>query len=200
MAWLREGNGLIFTAREQESSASQLWYLSYPGGDVHRITNDVNDYNGLSLSAESTALVTVQSDLLSSIWIAPSGEANRAAQIPSNNFDGIEGVSWTPDGKLVYGSRAGGNSDIWIANRDGTGQRQLTSDAGNNSWPSVSADGRYIDRAGARHVWRMDSDGNNPRQLTNGGNEWYPDCSPDGLRVVYVNGFGHWLGFGGAWV
>ena len=36
----------------------------------------------------------------------------------------------------------------------------------------------------------MDIDGNNPHQLTNGGNEWYPDCSPDGLWVAYVNGYG----------
>src|SRR5207302_10142325 len=50
MAWLRDGSGLIFTAREQESNPSQLWYLSYPAGEVHRITNDVNDYNGVSLT------------------------------------------------------------------------------------------------------------------------------------------------------
>src|SRR5205807_9161316 len=45
------------------------------------------------------------------------------------------------------------------------------------------------DRAGAHHIWRMDSDGSNPQQLTKGGNDWYPDISYDSRWVVYVNGF-----------
>ena len=194
LAWLKDGHGLVFAASEQESSPSQLWYLSYPAGEEHRITNDVNNYDGLSLTADTRTLVTVQSNLLSSIWIGPSGDSNQSVQIPSNNFDGVEGIAWEPDGKLIFSSRAGGNSDIWSMNRDGTSQKRLTAAASNNSWPSVSADGRYIafmsDRDGARHVWRMDSDGNNPQQLTNGGNEWYPDCSPVDRWVVYVNGLG----------
>jgi TolB protein len=57
--------------------------------------------------------------------------------------------------------------------------------------PSVSSDGRYIlfaaDFTGVRHIWRMDSDGRNPVQLTHGKAEDHPTSSPDGRWVVYTD-------------
>jgi Tol biopolymer transport system component/DNA-binding winged helix-turn-helix (wHTH) protein len=194
MAWFPDGQGLIFTGQEQESSPSQVWYLSYPGGEVHRITNDLNDYHRVSVTADGASLVTVQSDLLSSMWIAPSDDTEHARKIRSNNADGVEGISWMPDGRIVYVSRASGHSDIWIMNQDGSNQRQLTADGSNNKWPAASPDGRYIvfvsDRAGLQNIWRLDIDGNNPRELTKGGGEGLPDCSPDGQWVVYRSSLG----------
>ena len=189
MAWQRDGSGLMFIARESVASPSQIWYLSYPDGEVHRITNDLDDYVGLSLTADSAALVTVQSKQVSNIWIAPNGDAHRASQITNGEFDGVEGISWTPDDNIVYASGASGNLDLLMTDANGTGQKQVTSHAGNNSHPSVSPDGWYIvfisDRTGTNHVWRIDIDGSNARQLTNGNGEWNPQCSPTGEWVVY---------------
>jgi eukaryotic-like serine/threonine-protein kinase len=187
--WLADGSGLVFTARERTSSPSQLWRIAYPSGEAHRITNDLNDYLGVSLTADSTTLVTVQSVRPSNIWVALDGEASRATQITFSNFDGTQGIAWTPDGKIVYASLASGNSDLWITDADGSNQRQLTIEAGNNSGPAVASDGRYIvfvsDRKGSPNIWRMDRDGRNQMQLTHGGGEDFPECSPDGKWVVY---------------
>ena len=187
--WLRDGSGLVFTASEQKSGPSQLWHISYPSGEAHRITNDLNDYIGISLTADSTALITVESGRPSNIWVAPDGEASRATQITFSNFDGREGIAWTPDGKIVYASLASGNSDLWITDADGSNQKQLTLDAGNNSYPAPSSDGRYIvfvsDRKGSTNIWRMDRDGRNQTRLTHGNGEDFPECSPDGKWVVY---------------
>ncbi len=194
IAWLRDGSGLVFNARERIASPSQIWYLSYPGGEVHRITNDLTDYVGLSLTRDSATLATVDSEQVSNIWIAPNENARRASQITYAKFDGVAGISWTPDGKVVYASRASGNLDLWMIEANGTGQKQLTADAGNNSWPSLSSDGRYIvftsDRTGTSHIWRMDIDGNNSKQLTDGMGEWYAQCSPNGQWVVYQSNYG----------
>ena len=189
MAWLRDGSGLIFTASESVASPSQIWRLSYPSGEAHRITYDLNDYVGLSLTADSSALVTVQSEQVSNIWIAPNDNARHATQITFSKFDGVEGISWTPDGKVVYASGASGTLDLWMIEANGTGQKKLTADAGNNSRPSVSPDGRYIvfisDRTGTNHVWRIEADGNDATQLTNGDGELNPQCSPIGQWVFY---------------
>ena len=189
IAWLRDGSGLIFTAREGPASPSQIWYLSYAGGKVDRITNDLNNYVALSLTADSADLVTVASELVSNIWIAPNNDARHASQITDTKFDGVAGVSWTSDGKIVYASRTTDNLDIWVTEANGGARKQLTADAGNNSWPATSWDGRYIvfmsDRGGTNHIWRMDIDGNNTKQLTNGIGELYPECSPIGPWVVY---------------
>jgi Tol biopolymer transport system component len=189
VTWLRDGSGLMFIARESVASPSQIWYLSYPGGLAHRITNDLNDYLSMSLAADSTALVTVKSEQVSNIWIAPNDDARSASQITHSKFDGVEGISWTPDDKIVYVSGASGNLDLWMIEANGTGQKQLTAAAGNNSHPSVSSDGRYVvfvsDRTGTNHVWRIDIDGSNARQMTTGNGEWNPQCSPIGKVVIY---------------
>ncbi|MFS8086997.1 MAG: TolB family protein [Acidobacteriota bacterium] len=75
-------------------------------------------------------------------------------------------------------------------NADGTQQRQLTANSGNNKEPAVSPDGRYIffvsDRAGTFNIWRVDRDGNNPQRLTSGSGEESPQCTPDGKWVLYT--------------
>lgn len=194
LSWLPDGSGLILNGAEQELSPPQIWQLSFPGGEARRITNDLNSYQGASVTADGTSLVTVQTDRIPNVWVAPNGDAARARQITSGTgkFDGYYGVSWTPDGRIVYASIASGSWDIWVMNADGTGQRQLTVGARSNYGPSVSADGRHIvfvsNRAGdAFNVWRMDIDGANPKQLTSGRGENFAHTTPDGRWVVYAS-------------
>nr|MBA2646789.1 PD40 domain-containing protein [Pyrinomonadaceae bacterium] len=63
--------------------------------------------------------------------------------------------------------------------------------ARNNIDPVVTPDGKYIvfgsNRTGTFHIWRMDADGGNPKQLTNGSNEWWPSCAPDNRFVIYTS-------------
>jgi Tol biopolymer transport system component len=73
---------------------------------------------------------------------------------------------------------------------DGNNRKQLTSNAGKNTAPVVSSDGRYIvfssTRGGAGAVWRMNIDGSSPRQLSQGKGETSPTISPDGKWVLYA--------------
>jgi eukaryotic-like serine/threonine-protein kinase len=186
MAWRPDGSGLVLVGD------SQVWQLSYPEGVARKITNDANSYVGISLAANSNALVTVKHDIESSIWVVSGGNVEGAQPIISGRREGYNGLSWTPDGKIVYTSLAGGNVDIWLVAIDGTGRKQLTANTGSwNYAPSVSPDGRYIvftsTRTGIAHIWRMNIDGSDPRQLTNGPEERWPECSLDGKWVVYVS-------------
>ena len=189
MAWLKDGHGLIMTASEQESSPSQIWFLSYPDGETHRITNDLTDYVSVGLTADSTALVAVQAATFSNVWVAPNGDASRAVQITFSKFDGSGGLSWTPQSRIVFESSASGDSELWIVDADGNNATELTAGEGHNVHPVVSPDGTHIifhsNRAGHNNIWRMDIDGRNLKQLTNGPGEQLPDCSPDGKWVVY---------------
>jgi Tol biopolymer transport system component len=100
-------------------------------------------------------------------------------------------MAWTPDGKIVYRSKAGGGPNVWIMEADGTGKKQLSFNNPANFNPAVSPDGRYIvwsasaSPAGDRHIWRMDIDGGNPKQLTNGSGGFEPQYSHDGKWLVY---------------
>jgi Tol biopolymer transport system component len=135
--------------------------------------------------------VTVLSEGTSDIWITPEGDASRASQITFNKFDGVPGIAWTADGRIIHGSNASGTRDLWIMNADESEDRQLTSNAGLNLVPSVSPDGRYIvfmsNRGGSMNVWRMDIYGSNPKQLTHGGNDLNPYCTIDN-QVIFHSG------------
>lgn len=190
VAWLQNGRGLMITAKEKSSSPSQIWYLPFPAGEARQVTNDLNNYVGLSFpGADARSLVAIQSDVSSSVVIGSDDSASEEIKVSS--VDGVAGVSWTPDGRLVYAARTSGNQDLWIMTKDGRNQRQLTAGAGDNNWPSASPDGRYVvfmsDRTGSKHIWRMNVDGSNPLQLTSNSGERWPRCSPDGKWVVYAS-------------
>jgi Tol biopolymer transport system component len=190
LSWLADGSGLIITAAEPEVTyVRQIWYVSYPAGEARKITNDANNYVGLSLTADSSAFVTVQIELAPTVWLAPNGDAARAKRITSSRGDGFAGVAFTADGKIVYTSDARGSKGLWITNADGSDQKRLMTDAKANAGPFVSPDGRYVvfssARAGASNIWRIDIDGGNPKQLTNGTRDLTPSISPDGQSVFY---------------
>ncbi|MDQ3804243.1 MAG: winged helix-turn-helix domain-containing protein [Acidobacteriota bacterium] len=193
LVWLPDGGGLLMSAAERELSPAQIWRLSYPEGAARRVTNDLNFYQGLSVTADAGTLVTVQTDRVPNVWVAPVSDPARARQVTTGpgRFDGYYGVTWMPDGRILYSSIASGSWDIWVMNADGTGARQLTVGARSNYGPSVSPDGRHVvflsNRAGGPfNIWRMDADGSNPKQLTFGRGENFPHVTADGRWVVYA--------------
>src|SRR3989442_772483 len=101
VAWLSDGSGLVVIAIDPGTVSRQLWHISYPGGEVRKITNDLNNYNRLSLTADSSALVTVQTEGEMNLWVAPQGDAGRARQISSGRSDGQAGLSGVPAGKKI---------------------------------------------------------------------------------------------------
>jgi Tol biopolymer transport system component/DNA-binding winged helix-turn-helix (wHTH) protein len=188
VGWLADGSGLMLTASEQPEGMDQIWHISYPEGVARRVTSDSKRYRDISLTSDSRTLVSVLSEFNSDIWVAPDADAARAHKITFGTGAYLD-VCYAPDGRIVYASQAGGGWDIWVMNADGSGQQQLTADAGVNAHPAVSPDGRHIvfasNRAGVFNIWRMDGDGGNPVRLTAGGGEKFPSWSPDGRWVVY---------------
>ena len=189
--WLADGNLVIVS---NESSADQyvhqLWLVSR-GNPPKQITNDLLGYKGLTATKNGDVLAAVQSGAKFDLWLVPQYDASQARQITSSGQVGA-GFDWMPDGRIVLSARTSGNVDLWSMNPDGTDRKQLTSDAGSNTWPVSSPDGRYIVFTSNRisrfddHIFRMNTNGGNVKQLTNGLREWSPRISPDGKWVYYV--------------
>jgi Tol biopolymer transport system component/DNA-binding winged helix-turn-helix (wHTH) protein len=181
--WLPDGSGVLICAKENTSP--EIWQMSYPGIQLQKLTDDLNYYISLSLTADASKLVTVQSKLVSQLWVSSDLDASKARNIAG----GRGKLAWMPDGRIVYdyGSRDG--SDLWIAKPDGTEPRQLIFNSGFNDWPAISPDGKNIvfqsNRTGAQHLWRMNADGGSQIQLTNGYAERNAAVSPDGKWVYY---------------
>jgi Tol biopolymer transport system component/DNA-binding winged helix-turn-helix (wHTH) protein len=188
--WLPDGSGLLATIIETEaSSEQQIWIVPYPKGDARRITNDLTDYRDVSVTADARTIVTIQSEKKANIWLAATADLDHPRQLTSTSYDGLNGVSWTPEGRLVYTSWIGGEQNIWITDPNGGSPKQLTSHAGFNEQPVVSPDGRYIvflsNRNNQEHLWRMDIDGRNQIELTHGTSDRQPTFTADGQTVIY---------------
>jgi Tol biopolymer transport system component/DNA-binding winged helix-turn-helix (wHTH) protein len=195
--WTPDGRHLIFSARATGEPTSQLWMLAYPDGAVRRLTNDLESYFWISLSVDGRKLVARQQRIISHLWLAPGGDAKKARQLTFgvHNFDGYNGLAWTPDGRIVFSAFAGNVTDLCSLNPDGSNRVQLTANAGqDNAYPSVSSDGRHIvftsNRTGSSQIWRMEIDGRNQKQLTFGEREQdsaqYAAISPDGEEVYFI--------------
>jgi Tol biopolymer transport system component len=193
-AWAADGAGIFLVAWDNESPtmSDQIWYVSYPGDVPRRITNDVNGYLGASVSADSRAMVVARSERVAGFYVAPyerAAEATKLGGVSSDLFGERYGLSWTPDGRVVYASAASGEPNVWVMEADGSGRRQLTSERGGNVEPAISPDGRHVVfvsyRTGVRHLWQMEVNGSNPRQLTDGEGDDQPTYTPDGRWVVY---------------
>jgi serine/threonine protein kinase/Tol biopolymer transport system component len=189
VAWLVDSNHVLVTAREQGLDSFKIWQLSYPSGEAEKITNDLASYPTISPTTDSSVLAAVQTEKVANLWIMPAFDAAHATQITSGRGDDAD-PSWTPDGNIVYSSGAGSTYDLYLIDPRLSNPRQLTANSRSNVTPSVSADGRYVafasNRTGVPHIWRMDIDGGNPKQLTDR-TDYGPHCSPDSKWVVYTS-------------
>ena len=102
--------------------------------------------------------------------------------------------AWSPDGRsIAFESSSATDMDVWVMNVDGTGLRNLTSDAGNaDREPAWSPDGNAIvfsrqsPFTGDGGLWVIGADGSNPRRLTQTNSvNHHPTWSPDGRWIVF---------------
>ena len=191
--WLGDGSDLIVAAvPELISTGTQLWYVSYPDGEVRRVTNDLNAYgtSSLGLTADSKTLVTIQADKSTQLWVvAPGEDVSKGKQITNGKYDG-DSLAWSADGRILYTVPSGEQSDIWSIKADGTAAKQLTADEFTEGLGCVSSDGRYAvfssNRSGSFNIWRMDLVSGEQKQLTQGAEiDSQPDCTPDGQWVLF---------------
>ncbi len=199
VAWLSDNSGFIMAATEKGEGAL-LWHVSYPGGVSRRLTNDPSNYpsnyDSISLTSDSKALVASRFELRTNLWTAPSADPVQIRQITFGGNHRYKRLAWTPDGKIVFPSDASGDREIWMMEGDGSGQKQMTADGHFNQLPAVSSDGRYIIFvsgsgrvfytsvvSGKATIWRASIDGGEPVQVTNEQSTW-PVVSPDGALVA----------------
>lgn len=135
----------------------------------------------------------ITTSLTAGIYYVEVREDGDNATIPSYRLT----VS-TLQGVIAYDTQPAGTAwDIWIMNADGSNARALTADAATDWHPSISPDGTRVvfqsnrtDPAGTRgtvfHIWVMDIDGSNLRQVTaTARNDVDPAWSPDSQFITF---------------
>ena len=189
VAWLSDGSGILVVAGKSPGRR-KIWYLSYPVGEAKLLSTDVDNYDWVSLTADSKAIVTVQQNQYSNISTGGIADPVLSTEVTTGSAMNT-GPAWTPDGKLVFSRYTGGDdTDLFLADIALGTSRQLTHRSEWNAAPTVTADGRYIffftNRDGTDNIWRMDVDGGNQVRVTSGFDA-FPSLSDDGTTLVFLD-------------
>jgi Tol biopolymer transport system component len=195
VVWLHDGSGLVFSGTPGIGmNNSQLFIAAYPGGEVSRITNDLNSYGMLSLgvTADGSALITIQAAQRSNVWLAPSLTQD-GKQITSGSDDGARVVD-VAGGKIAYSSSDGGATGVWVTDISGAPPVQVSPPGDVIEGTSLSPDGKLLTfcslpkSTAQPNIWVANTDGTNPHKVTNSDRDEMPSFSADG-KWIYYN---HW--------
>ncbi len=162
----------------------QLWTISYPRGQIDRLTNDLEDYRdfGIGFSREAKALTATISNHFSNVWIASAANPSGARQVTFGKM-AMLGVSTTAQGRILIRS---GDGHLWIMNDDGSQRSPFTDTTHALSLTSCNQFVLFESYASEKvDLTRVDADGNNAVKLVSG-DIGPPVCSEDG-HVFYVN-------------
>jgi Tol biopolymer transport system component len=197
VAWAAKGDVLVLTAASRGDDGYQIWMVRHGAGLVTRLTNDLTNYDRVTLTNDGKSLATVQSERSAAIWVG-SGDASRSVRITATPLRSARfALAWTPQGRILYSDLEGDYRDLWLVDPDGRNRKRLTSGRGNKDEAAITRDGRYIVYKRGRDIWRMDADGTHARQLTRDFKDVHPDVSADGRSVVFAS-FTNWSpGIGG---
>jgi serine/threonine protein kinase/Tol biopolymer transport system component len=188
--WLPDGSGLLLAAMDKTGLPVQLWVVTYPGGAVRRISNDLNNYLSVDISADGKSIVSAQLNQTASLWVGPVIDADRARQITTGRMDGVNGASFTPDNRIVYTGNHAENWDLFIVDADGGNGRQLSFDRRYHEGVAVCEKGQSVvydsDVTGGRHLWKLDLKSGANTQITDGQGEALAQCGLEGDWAFYI--------------
>ncbi len=191
-AWLPDSKHLLVVAEnEAETPIDQIYQFDINDGVPHRVNSDFNNYESAETTADGTRLAALRTVQEAYIWTMPSDDASRLKQITSGaeKYDGIYGIGWQPDGKIVYEAMPGGRQTILTANADGTQPNELA----HGGFGAASPDGRLLVyqkvafQAGKIDIglYLFDTVELVERRLTNG-LDVFATFAPDGKSIVFT--------------
>jgi serine/threonine protein kinase len=200
--WLPDGDGLLAIATPDDRPGGQIWYVPYPRGAPHQITDDLFRYRSVSLSADGNSLVTVADTFEAALWTRRRDGTGRPTRISHTRMDGRFGFDFTADGRIVLQTVEEGRFELAVMNLDGSGRQVLTGYRLGEFYPRITGNGRvlYCRRTPARfaggagaELRLMNLDGTESRTLsTVEGRYMTPALSPDGNWAVIPRASGLW--------
>jgi serine/threonine protein kinase/Tol biopolymer transport system component len=193
LTWLPGGRDLVVSAIR--GGSIQLFDISLDGGGTRQITHDIlGRYELVRATADGKTLLVLQQQIPASIQIITPGKESetRALSAGNQNRDGDNGLALALDGRIIYTSVHNKLHDLWIMGPDGSSPHRLTTndESGLSMLPSISPLGGfvafdYLYKDSENYIYRIDLDGGNLKQLTEGKQDASPSISPDGRWVVF---------------
>lgn len=169
--WLPGKTSVLMSLREINAEVRQIWQYTVANGELRRVTNDDNSYRGLSISRDGKTVTTTTENVFASVMTADDDKFN-FKQVTSGTSR-LGSISATGDGRFVYSITSNGVESLSIMDADGANSRQITNGT-DGIWlaPRVASNGKSVAfaslRSSKKQLVRIDLDGRNLTQLTNG--------------------------------
>jgi Tol biopolymer transport system component len=157
VAWIPDGRGLFLVGLAKTNDPSQIWFQPYPSGPLTKVSNDLDSYSSLSVTADGNVLVSSRYYIDSAIYVG---------DVPHELSDKID---WKPTVNAATGE---------------TAQLTNTKLAGSLSCAPDGKSFVYQDY-GAHAIYKMAMDGGSSKEVAKG-NVCCPTISPDGKSLAFL--------------
>lgn len=173
-----DGTRIAFMSNRDGNS--EIYVMNRDGSNVRRVTNHPAIDATPTWSPSGTQIAfTSDRTGVPSIWIVGvDGLGLRRV-----SFENSDRATWSsaPYNEIAYTARTGPGYDIKILDVATGETRQITFGEGSNESPAWSPNGRHLaftsTRSGRKQIFTVDRDGRNLRQMTQDGNNDYPNWS-----------------------
>ena len=195
-AWSPDGQKLALVSDEGDQQV--IYTMNTDGTAMRPVTARIGHAIHPNWSPDSKSVIYCSSDDLHPPQKNPAEiysvtvDTNKIVTLIAGGINTYP--SWSPDGKKIVFRKIinGNNSEIFVANADGSDPRNLSHNPAFDGWPSWSPDGARIafasNRRGNYKIFLMNADGSNVRLLADSeGRATEPRWSPDGTTVFFTN-------------
>jgi eukaryotic-like serine/threonine-protein kinase len=195
VAWLPDSSGLLFVAGQKSTGLrQQIWFQPYPEGEPFKITNDLNEYHALSVTADGKSFVTTQSRPSATIYVGDSPSILndkidwKLTPISHEQATGYW-LSWTGSDKLlqkdlvnhVYSTGPDGGSRVGLLENSPLVFNPTSCGRGNVAIVSI------VSEQNTANLWRLNTTTGELKKLTFGKDEEFSSCTPDGKWMAYAS-------------
>ena len=185
IAWMPDSKSLL-----TYDINGRIYQILYPSGEMRQINVDRGKFKVMSLTSDGRFLAMVKTEKAAYIWMMPGDDVSRVKQLTAGfeKEDGVNGLNWMPDGRVIYNSNVNGESSIWAVEANGGNSKQISKEG---SRTTISPDGRFIiyvkgsAAAGDLGLRLMDISDGREKRLTSSVDTFHT-FSPDGKWVVFT--------------
>src|SRR5439155_7889109 len=191
VTWLPDASGMFLHTRSIKTRLRrQIKFQPYPSGAAQNVTNDLNEYSNLSVTADGKALVSIQQQASSAVYVGnapakwPSEIRLNSAPVTAGQADGLW-LNWTADGKLLV---MDARYHSFLMEADGSSRRPILDHETVAIFPTPCGPSSIVVsliRGNVLNVFKYNLVAGERQQLSSARDAEQPACTPDGKTVFY---------------